>query len=228
MTYSLCITTYNRYELLLESYAQIIDDERISEVIIVDDCSTPDIRAKLQQLPKLNSKIKVFFQPVNRGMSRNKADSISYATNEWCIIFDSDNILKEKYLDAIPETLEGDVIYSPSFAQPSFDFSAYEGVVVNRNNIKMFMPDPMFRCFLNCCNYLVHRDSYLNVYEDTAGVEQADTINFNYLWLKNGGSFLFMKDCPYFHRVHKNSAFLENIDYNMIKAKEIENKILAL
>jgi hypothetical protein len=34
--------------------------------------------------------------------------------------------------------------------------------------------------------------------------------------------------CRYNHLVHKNSGFLKNIDYNMVKAKEFENKIMAL
>src|ERR1051325_1420638 len=110
MNLSLCITTYNRLELLKESYAQVIDDPRISEIIIVDDCSTePGIKEKVNSLA--GGKVKVFHQAQNRGMSRNKADAISYASNEWCIIFDSDNVIGPDYLDAFFDlAVEGEAI----------------------------------------------------------------------------------------------------------------------
>ncbi|MBA3830072.1 MAG: glycosyltransferase [Taibaiella sp.] len=212
----------------MESFEKVLVDKRISEIIIIDDFSKPEIRQRVAMLQQLNEKIKVFFQPVNRGMSRNKADAISFAKNEWCILFDSDNIIDSTYLDSIPKILEGSTIYSPSFASPNFDFRAYESISITRENAKTFMLDPMFRCFLNCCNYLVHRDNYLHVYEENNSVKQADTIHFNYLWLKNGGSFYFMKDCKYEHRVHAGSGFMENIEYNMAIAKQIEEQIIKL
>jgi glycosyltransferase involved in cell wall biosynthesis len=40
---SLCLTNYNRKELLMESFAHVLNDERISEIIISDDHSDEDI-----------------------------------------------------------------------------------------------------------------------------------------------------------------------------------------
>lgn len=36
---SLCITTWNRTSLVHEAISKIIDDERISEIVINNDCS---------------------------------------------------------------------------------------------------------------------------------------------------------------------------------------------
>lgn len=229
MKLSLCITTYNRYDLLKESYAQVIDDERISEIIIVDDCSTePGIKEKVNSLT--GGKVKVFHQVQNRGMSRNKADAISYAENEFAIILDSDNSFGIDYIDAIYSgaQLFPNVINCPDFAYPDFDFRKYSGQFIDWKNAKEYMNDPMFRCFLNCCNYCVPRDVYLKTYQYDTRVKETDTIAFNYYWLSAGYSFYMVPNCKYHHLVHKNSGFLQNIDYNMKKAKEFENKIMAL
>jgi glycosyltransferase involved in cell wall biosynthesis len=38
-TISICIPTYNRVEMLFESFAKVIDNDNISEIVIVDDAS---------------------------------------------------------------------------------------------------------------------------------------------------------------------------------------------
>jgi glycosyltransferase involved in cell wall biosynthesis len=230
MNLSLCITTYNRFELLKESYAQVIDDRRISEIIIVDDCSTePGIKEKVNSLA--GGKVKVFHQVKNRGMAENKMCAISYASNDFAIILDSDNSLGVGYIDAIyanESKMSNKVILSPEFAYPEFDFRKYSGQFIDRHSAKKFMNDPMFRCFLNCCNYCVPKNTYIKTYQHDPAVKETDTIAFNYHWLNAGYSFYMAPGCKYNHLVHKNSGFLKNIDYNMVKAKEFENKIMQL
>jgi len=231
MNISLCITTYNRYELLLESFQHVLTNPRITEIIIVDDCSLSEYWKKIEQLPKLNDKIKVYRQAANRGMSRNKADAIAYASNEWVIILDSDNVIDDRYLiglDNLPEPLDNKVIYSPSFAWPQFDFRKYEGKFITSGNAKFFMDDAMFRCFLNCCNYFLNKASYIANYKEDLSIKGADTIAFNYEWLKAGYSFYIIPNCTYFHRVHDGSGFMENATYNISHAQHFEKLISAL
>lgn len=229
MKLSLCITTFNRYDLLKESYAQVIDDPRISEIIIVDDCSTePGIKEKVNSLA--GGKVKIFHQVENRGMSRNKADAISYASNPWVVIFDSDNKLGKDYLDAL-ETVGAfaeNTLYLPVAANPRFDYRKFSGLAITAGNIGKFMSDEMFRCALNTCNCLVNRDHYIKTFIEDPKIGCADTINHIHNHLKSGGELYFVPGMEYFHLVGPQSGFLENADYNIKKAKEIENKIMAL
>lgn len=227
MNLSLCITTYNRYDLLKESYAQVIDDPRISEIIIVDDCSTePGIKEKVNALA--GGKVKVFHQAQNRGMSRNKADAISYASNEWVIIFDSDNVIGKDYLDAIPVYLNSDTIYCPSFAKPEFDFRFYEGKFFNAKYATKEIARDSFNVAMNCCNYLVHRDTYLQAYLYNQNHIASDTIWHAYNHLKAGGSFYIVPGMQYYHRVHKGSGFLQGVDHNMRMQAEVRKMIMNL
>lgn len=250
MKLSLCITTYNRFELLKESYAQVIDDPRISEIIIVDDCSTESgIKEKVNSLA--GGKVKVFHQVQNRGMSMNKRDAIGYASNPWAIIFDSDNIIGPDYLDAFFElAIEGDAInifekiagiekfiFCPDFAKPEFNYREYRignggiGVrsgIYSRRECAHEIKNDSFNCLLNTCNYIVHRDNYLATYQFNPDHIASDTIWHNYNHLKSGGYFVVVPEMQYYHRVHKGSGFLQGVDHNMHMQAQVRKMIMEL
>lgn len=228
--YTLALTTFMRYEMLLESFSQVIDDPRVSEIVIVDDDSPDlDIKRRLRLLAKLNHKIRVYFQAYNRGMSRNKADAISYASNEWVIILDSDNVITPAYLDAIPLNRSFDTIYCPDFAAPHFDYRKFSGKTFDvKEASKIILKDDLFNMLLNTCNYLVHRDTYIKVYNEDKNIDAADTIHFALEWLKYGGEFYICPGMSYWHRVHDGSGFLKNAKKNMADSSSIRNKIANL
>lgn len=250
MKLSLCITTYNRFELLKESYAQVIDDPRISEIIIVDDCSTEaGIKEKVNSLA--GGKVKVFYQAQNRGMSMNKRDAIGYASNTWVIIFDSDNVIGPDYLDAFFElAIEGDAInifekiagiekfiFCPDFAKPEFNYREYRigngGIgarsgIYTRRECAHEIKNDSFNCLLNTCNYIVHRDNYLATYQFNPDHIASDTIWHNYNHLKAGGYFVVVPEMQYYHRVHKGSGFLQGVDHNMRMQAEVRRMIMEL
>lgn len=232
MKLTLAITTYNRYDLLLESFANVIDDDRIDEILIIDDHSKDEYWNKIKELPKFNDKIKVVRQLDNRGMSRNKRDAVFHSKNEWVILFDSDNVIDKSYLDAIPTNLSWFKIYCPSFARPNFDYRKFQSNIYSINTgvpgSTRISNDPMFWCLMNTCNFLVHRQSYLNVWQENKEMIASDSIWFNYLWLKEGNGLHVVKGMEYFHRVHEKSGFTEQLDYNLKKAEEIKKLILEL
>lgn len=240
MKLTLAITVYNRWELLLESFAQAIDDPRIDEILICDDCSKDEYWNKIKELPKFNDKIKVVRQLSNQGMSRNKMSAVLNSKNEWVILFDSDNVIGKEYLNAIED--EGELlkrfIYCPSWARPNFDYRKFERRIFSIPNvfpnskgalgIRPDLNDSMLNCLFNTCNYVVNRDEYLRVWKENKEMIATDTIFFNYLWLKEGNYFTVLPGMHYEHRVHKDSGFLQEVDYNMKKGEEIKKLIMTL
>ena len=69
---SLCLTNYNRYEWTIRAIEQIIDDKRVSEIFISDDCSPDNSGKMLTDYYADNKKVKVVIQAANRQMSLNK------------------------------------------------------------------------------------------------------------------------------------------------------------
>lgn len=230
MNISLAITTYNRFDLTIKSCAQVLNDPRVNDIVILDDASTDGSYEKLSQHFKPYPHVRVLRQAKNRGMSRNKADAISYANNEWVIILDSDNIISAEYIDSTPpkDTLMSTYIYCPEYARPNFDYRKFSGGNFNLKRNHHWIDDKNFAMCLNTCNYLVNRNRYLAVYEYNEAMKATDTIWFNYLWLKSGGSFYIVPGMQYDHLVHQNSGFLEDAKYNMEQGEKIKKMIMAL
>lgn len=226
---SLCITNYNRHEMLLESFAQVLDDDRISEIVIVDDCSDMAIYDKVLAATFNMWKVRLITNAENLGMSLNKKKAVELAKNDWCIILDSDNVIGPDYLDAMftnPLPWDHTTIYCPSFAKPQFDFRKYAGWHILHG--EAVIDDGVGECLFNCCNYVVNRAEYLRVYEHNPEMKGTDTIWFNYLWLKASNSFYVVPGMEYMHRVHPGSGFLADCQYNMMKAKEVKQLIKQL
>lgn len=250
MKLSLCITTYNRYELTIESFAKVIDDPRIDDIVILDDCSEPETRTKLMNyLCYLNNnnnpsagKISLCFQDHNVGMSKNKRDAIALARNEWVIIFDSDNVIDPTYLDAfynyIRKPISGDItilgestIFCPDFAKPKFDYTVYSqsGMpAFSRFNAGKFIVNDDFNCLMNTCNYIVNRDFYLKTYKHNQQHKASDTIWHNYNHLLAGGNFHVVPGMQYFHRIHNGSGFMDGVEENMANAAQVRRLIQQL
>lgn len=229
MNLSLCLTHYNRFELLKESFAQVIDDPRINDIVILDDASTDGSYEKIVQNYKSIDKVRVIRQAQNRGMQQNKRDAIAYAKNEWAIIFDSDNVIGKDYLYALEKTvLHSDTIYCPTFAKPTFDYRQYGAMSYNKDSAKGYIKQDQFNMALNTCNYLVPRDEYLKVFRLNSEHVASDTIWFNYNWLKAGYGFYFVPHMSYYHRVHKGSGFLQGVEHNMKMQNEVRKMIMAL
>lgn len=247
MNLSLCITTYNRYLLTVESFAKVINDPRIDDIVILDDASTDlsfvQLSRKFQHFPH----VRVIQQARNRGMSQNKRDAISYARNEWAIILDSDNIIDTDYLDAFyayisrpkcgtislgKDKEDIKTIFCPDFAMPKFDYRKYNGNGMgdryDNTNIAAFIKYDDFNCLMNTCNYIVNRDFYLNAYIYNVKHKASDTIWHNYNHLLAGGNFHVVPAMQYFHRVHNGSGFLIGVEQNMINAEEVRRLIQQL
>lgn len=212
---SLCITTYNRTDLLYESFNQVLNDDRISEIVIVDDRSTDEVWGTIFWQLNAVPKVKLFRNDKNLDCYKNKREAISKASNEWAIILDSDNIITRDYLDRteslIQSGLNQKTIYQPSFAKPNFNFTHYEGLLVNRHNVGKYMGEAMFQTMLNAMNYFVHRDEFLKVWDGSVNPVTSDSIFQNYNWLNAGNSIYIVPELHYEHRVHNGSHYQNNV-----------------
>lgn len=207
---SVCIPTYNRTDLLFESVRQVIHDDRISEIVIVDDHSPDHIYQHIKE-HFCEPKVRLFRNEKNLDCFKNKHEAVSKCTNEFVILFDSDNILTVDYLDKIYDTpWAPERILQPSFAMPHFDFRKYEGLLVNKTNVSKYANDSTFTTMLNAFNFFVNRDKYLEVWRDDVDPVTSDSIYFNWTWLNAGNSIHVVPGLQYFHRVHEGSHYQNN------------------
>lgn len=233
---SLCVTTYNRNDLLFDSFRQILNDDRVREIIILDDHSDDDIYSQLQNTVKSDFtmwKVMLFRNHKNLDCYRNKREAISRASNEWVIILDSDNIITKDYIDRIENLyvagLNPETVYQPSFAKPHFNFTSHEGLLIDRHNVAKYMNDPTFGTMLNAMNYFVNRDEYLRVWDGSVDPVTSDSIFQNYNWFKAGNNMYVVPGLEYEHRVHNGSHYQNNVRRTPKGFhQDIENKLKAM
>lgn len=234
--FSVAITTYNRFDLTIKSIEQVLHREEISEFVIYDDGSDVDIVTDLIVYYNEigNDKVEVISGNKNVGMACAKKNAVICCEEDYVILFDSDNELTNEYIDAVSDLNrlydldKGGIILCPSFARPNFDYRELRGQYVTAKNAKELMPWPMFGAMMNTCNYAVPRKKYLDVWQPNPEIKGTDTLWFNYLWLKAGNCFFIVDGMEYNHLVHEGSTFMQDVAYNMQKAKEIEQLIREL
>jgi glycosyltransferase involved in cell wall biosynthesis len=211
---SLCITTYNRTDLLFESFKQVVDDERISEIVIVDDQSPVPIFNEVYEYTKHISKVKLYRNERNIDCYRNKREAVSKAINGWVIIFDSDNIMTKQYVDIVSSykmIWKKERLFQPCSAKPNFDFWNYAGKIITKSNVASDIKDATFQTMLNAMNYFVHRDEYLRVWDGSIDPVTSDSLFQNYNWLKAGNEISVLPELEYEHRVHSGSHYQNNV-----------------
>jgi glycosyltransferase involved in cell wall biosynthesis len=226
---SLCLTHYNRSDIIGRAFEQVLYDERIAEICISDDHSGDDEYHNLLERFRRHPKVSIHRNYVNVGVGGNKAKAIEMASNAWCIIFDSDNTLDATYLDRLFEIPAWDrnTIYAPSFAKPHFDYRLFQGKTISAKNVAEFVGRGNFDCFLNTGNYFVNRASFLETYEHIQ-VKGADSIYILYLWFKAGKSVVAVPGLHYEHEVHAGSYFQSVAEESAPVCKRYEQLIARL
>jgi len=230
---TIVVTSFNRYELTIKSFEKVIDDNRISEILIVDDASTDGSGKRLAQHFFRHPKVKVIIQAENRTMQLNKADAVFFATNDWVILLDSDNEISTGYIDALEQheklyRFNEGTIYAPVRALPNFIYDRFEGITIDASNVRFYVGLPYFGAMINTCNYLVHRETYLENFQFDKDIKGVDTAAHFLRHLTNKGKFHVVENLEYFHAISKDSEFMKDVHYNMACAMDIEKKLLEL
>jgi len=212
-TITLAITNYNRFELLVKSFEQVLNDERIDEIIIVDDHSKKEILDKIVAEFNSHPKVYIYSNPRTLGVYKNKHESVELSSNEWVIVFDSDNIIDTNYIDALYKIKEWQpkTVYCPDFAKPKFDYRHFAGKLIYRSTAASFFKLPQFDCLINTMNCFVNRDEYLRHFDPETEPSAADSAYFNYRWLMAGNSMYVVPGLEYEHLVHSGSHYVQNI-----------------
>lgn len=207
---SIAIPSYNRFEQTIASFDQVLDDERIAEVVIVDDASTDGSSKKLldyiwQNGKELLYKVFLYINEVNQDCYKNKHTAMKESYREFVILLDSDNKIDTSYLDAIYAIPEWDAktIYQPSFSRPHFDFRKWSGLTLTKENVAEYIRTYLMTA-LNAMNFFINRDEYLKVWDGSVNPHTSDSIYFCYCWLAAGNKIHITPNLEYDHFIDPN------------------------
>lgn len=211
---SICIPTYNRYEMTIKSIEQVLNDSRIAEIVIIDDCSTNgDTTRLLEWCAARKEPVIVYKNDINLDCYRNKHQAILKATGDWCILFDSDNVLTTEYIDTLYQINEWDpnTIYQPVYSKPHFDFRNYAGLTISKMNVSQFTNTSIMTA-LNAMNFFINRKEYLEIWDGSLDPVTSDSIYFNYCWLLAGNKIHMTPGLEYEHVIHSGSHYQNNVN----------------
>ncbi len=221
--FSLCIPTIDRFESFLnKNIPKYLENELIDEIIISDENGN-DINLLKHHYPN-NSKLKLFKNDKVLGPFLNKMKACSYAKNDWIALIDSDNYCDYKYFDVAKKylkknnDLKTNIILSPCFAKPNFNYECLKNVVLTKQNIKEYSNKfQIFNTFINTGNYILNKKSIQNlnitsepndlIYNSSA----CDVKYMNTLFLEQFEDLEIhvVENMEYEHTVHDNSIYLQ-------------------
>lgn len=226
---SFCCPTFNRFEFTCECVDSVIDHHKISEVVISDDASTDGSYEKLVNYYGGIDKVRIFRNERNRDCYVNKKISVELATNKYCLLGDSDNKFSLSFIDKLFEHYwDRDTLLAPDFSKPMFDYRAYSGLTISKENINEYLDFQYCTTMLNTMNYFFNRNSFLEVWDGSIDPIGSDSIFQNYNWLKSGKKIFVVPGLEYEHRVHDGSHFQNNIQASMPLINDVIQKIKQL
>lgn len=220
---SISIAYYNNARFMEKTLETLVNDDRISEIIITDDKSD-DISMLKDILKKMNcNKIKLYYNKKNLGCYHNKITAVSKCSNDWCILLDSDNFIEKSYIDNLykMKKWEKDTIYSPDRpitfpGNPSvnLDFRKYSNNFITKEIYLTDFNIIKFQCLINNCNYFLPCKEYVKCMDEGFKKYNRDIIDcldsavLFTDWLTNNNKIKVVKNLSYYHRLHPNSNYV--------------------
>ncbi|MBD2158905.1 glycosyltransferase family 2 protein [Leptolyngbya sp. FACHB-16] len=242
---SVAITHYERPEFLVRTLKNIFHDQRVSEIVILDDGSSQDTFFKCVNILKdFSSKVRLFRREQNLGPFTTSIQVCSLCSNPWCVLLDSDNTIFKNYLNTIFSLNIWDerTIYCPDYAFPHYSFKAYSNYVFNFDDIchlhqssKILIHNFLFSCLINGGNYFLNCKTFVMTLQPYMVLRPyaTDSILRNYIWLSKDNNLSILKNAWYYHRVHAGSNWTLNAkqgiaEYHILAKKFEKNRRATL
>ncbi len=105
---SICITTYNRSELLLKTLESALkQDYENFEIIIIDDHSDVSAQEVIESSNiQLGSKVKIYRNDINKGLAASRNVAIQVSSGKYFCFCDDDDYLRPNYVSTFVNLAE--------------------------------------------------------------------------------------------------------------------------
>lgn len=101
---SICVTSRNEYAKLINSFSEVLYDERVSQIIILDDLSEEDIYYRIEQWYEYDApkeKVRLAQNTKSIGEKLSERTAIILSDNEWILSITPEIIIEKIDLDQI-------------------------------------------------------------------------------------------------------------------------------
>lgn len=163
---SIVTATFNSESHILDTYASIRSQSHDRwEWIITDDCSIDNTPIILKEIAAQDSRVKVFFNPINSGAAVSRNRSLVNVSGQYIAFLDSDDLWDYR-------KLERQIAFMTSGID--FSFTAYElidehgkaiGQVVDASHSGAFSYEDMLKkkATLGCSTVMLRREAFQEI-----------------------------------------------------------------
>jgi len=258
---SFVITAYNEFSDIhpgkhIAKCIQVpLKDNRVEEIVVVDDHSEEKDYSKLKDFLSKFDKIKLHRHEENFGVFGTKLSAIMHANCDWVMSIDSDNYINRLYIDRIyQQNWKPTCIYYASFAEPNFDFRQWAGKELNTSDIVdiLITNDKLVSPFLNDGNGFLNKNEYIRIFSKF-GTRRFDLKQTNYLnrnenirnsiymrnvydaldsnfinktWLLNGNTIKHIEGARYYHSIDSDSSYSKAPDEKILLDSIYKNELV--
>jgi glycosyltransferase involved in cell wall biosynthesis len=105
-TIAICIYTYQQFEKLLESFKEVVDDNRVAEIVICDDFSEQKTIWKIEDWLQFDApeKIRLCQNTKHIGEDLSKHTLAVMADSEYIVLMNAEERIRATSIDMIFET----------------------------------------------------------------------------------------------------------------------------
>jgi glycosyltransferase involved in cell wall biosynthesis len=110
---SVVIPAYNAEKYLRKTLAALLLNDHVSQILVVDDCSTDDTVSIIEKYAQMDSRISMLHTQRNTGAGAARNLAIPHVTGEYCAFIDADDHVEPRGMDeaaAVLHTLGGDFL----------------------------------------------------------------------------------------------------------------------
>ena len=102
MKISIVMTAYNVEQYIEEAMISCLNQTyKDIELIVVEDCSTDNTLAIIEEIAAKDSRVKIIKHGINMGAGMGRRDGINAATGEYFITVDADDWLDEDFIESL-------------------------------------------------------------------------------------------------------------------------------
>lgn len=115
---SVIVPVYNEEQTVTALLSKVLERPEVNEIVVIDDCSTDNSRAKIEEFASSREKIRFFKQEKNQGKGAAVRRGFDEATSPYVIIQDADfEYYPEDYMLVIEPLVnnKADVVYGSRF-----------------------------------------------------------------------------------------------------------------
>jgi glycosyltransferase involved in cell wall biosynthesis len=231
---SIIIPTYNRAHLIAETLDSVIVQTYSDwECIVVDDGSTDKTEELLNNYTRKDNRIKYYQRPTDRAKGGNTCRNYGFelSNGEYINWFDSDDIMKETFIEKKVEILEKEKLDFVISLSVNFDENDNETHIFDKNNKEGDITAENF--IKNVINWItmdamVTRQSVGDL-RYNEGLKSGQEYNFYSRYLLNKPEGKFIYECLAKRRIHNNSI-QQQLEKDEIKKKKelLFNEIVLL